>query len=94
MRSPSTIPALENEGQGLSARITRNSSGFLASLSDGRKIEAGLIRDLAYAVHKAGVHVDGAHCADWREGEASLNTGTAIAFKVEMRKLVSGEMPK
>ena len=90
MQSPRAIPASKNEGQGLSARITRNSSGFLASLSDGRKIEAGAIRDLAYAMHKAGVHVDDAHCADWREGEASLSAGTAIAFKVEMRKL--GEM--
>lgn len=71
----------------LSARITRINGGFVASLSDGRKFEAEEIRDLASAVHKAGVLVDYAHCADWREGDASLGAGTAVAFKVKMRKL-------
>lgn len=70
----------------LDAKITQTPSGFLAILSDGRQIEAVDIRDLASAVHEAGVHVDDAHCADWREGDVSPGAGSAIAFKAEMRK--------
>ena len=70
-----------------SAKITATGTGYRADLGDSQHIEADEIRELAGKLHKAGVSVDSAHCADWREGDIAPGAGAAIALKVELRKL-------
>jgi len=45
-------------------------------------------RELARLLVDAGVHMDNAHCGDWREGGSYPGAGTAITLKVEMRLLL------
>lgn len=84
------MPAREAREQTvLTARVSRTTAWLRADLSNGQCIEDVDIQELARKLVLAGVHVDHAHCADWREGEASPGGGTAIAFKVAMRRFAA-----
>jgi len=87
-RFDSGAAALQGIQMTLSAYITLDRDGFNAALSDGRALRAPEIRALAAMLVSAGVHVDHAHCADWRAGDAAPGAGHAIALKAEMRRLV------
>jgi len=72
---------------GLTALVTTEGNEFKAALSNGRALFSGEIRELGKMLFKAGVEVDNAHCADWRNREDSPTAGQAIALKMEMRRL-------
>ena len=75
------------------ARITETETGFRAVLTDGTKIVAATIPKLAWALFDYGIRADTAHCGDWREGEQAMTAGSAIALKVELRRLNSTKGP-
>jgi hypothetical protein len=68
----------------LTARITYEDEGLIARLSDGRSLVERDPRKMALKLLDAGVHVDNAHCADWREGDIAPAKGHAIALKHQM----------
>lgn len=69
----------------ITARITLEGDELKAALSDGPAIFATDPRVLAGLLVAAGVAVDHAHCADWREGDMAPTAGQAIALKSAMR---------
>ena len=71
----------------INARVISEGKKLKAILSDGRVFHALEPREMARNLVTAGLHVDHAHCADWREGEAAPMAGQAIALKTEMRRL-------
>lgn len=75
----------------MEAKITRNGQQFEAKLTDGRVLVSTDPRGLARLLVNAGVHVDRAHCGDWREGDSHPGAGSSIALKVEMRRLLAAK---
>lgn len=73
----------------LTAHITIEGAVLKAEVSDGRTLFAPDPRKLAAVLVNLGIHVDHTHCGDWRDGDMALMAGTAVALKVEMRRLMS-----
>lgn len=61
---------------------------FIATLSDGRRIEKGELREMASALIHAGVHLNGV-TFDWNgsTGQRMITAGQQVAFRAEMRRL-------
>lgn len=59
---------------------------FVAVLSDGRQIERSEFRDMAYALHCAGVLADAVQY-EWRAGQRMMTAGQQVALRAEMRLL-------
>jgi hypothetical protein len=59
---------------------------FIAELSDGRRLGQSGPREMAGALHAAGVAAGGARC-EWRAGHRMLTAGQQVALDAEMRRL-------
>jgi len=61
---------------------------FIATLSDGRRIEKSELRELANALIHAGVHLAGVKF-EWNgsTGQRMITAGQQVAFRAEMRRL-------
>ena len=59
---------------------------FIAELSDGRRIGQADLRELAGALHRAGVTAGNAQC-EWRAGHRMLTAGQQVALNAELRRL-------
>lgn len=70
----------------MSAGIAATPTGFIASLSDGRKIVAAGISTLAGVLFDAGVRADTTHCLAWRECDETA-ADHATVLKVELRRI-------
>jgi hypothetical protein len=61
---------------------------FVATLSDGRRIEKAGLRELADALIHAGVHLNDTKF-EWNgsTGQRMITAGQQVAFRAEMRRL-------
>jgi hypothetical protein len=59
---------------------------FVAVLSDGRQIERSEFRDMAHALHGAGV-LAAAVQYEWHAGQRMMTAGQQVALRAEMRRL-------
>lgn len=61
---------------------------FVATLSDGCRIQKAELRDLAAALIHAGVHLNGIQF-EWNgsSGQRMITAGQQVAFRAEMRRL-------
>lgn len=61
---------------------------FIATLSDGRRIEKSELRELAGALNHAGVHPNEVKF-EWNgsAGQRMITAGQQVAFRAEMRRL-------
>lgn len=70
----------------IQANIAFCKNAFIAVLSDGRRIEQPDFRDMAYALHCAGVRADHIQY-DWQAGQRMITAGQQVALRAEMRRL-------
>ncbi|WP_434516022.1 hypothetical protein AB6Q56_05010 [Dechloromonas sp. ARDL1] len=61
---------------------------FVATLSDGCRIQKSELRELADALIHAGVHINGVQF-EWNgsSGQRMITAGQQVAFRAEMRRL-------
>ena len=70
----------------ITANIGAFESEFVASLSEGRCIEAASLRDLAKSLFRVGVEAGNVQY-HWCAGRRMLTAGQQAAFAAEMRSL-------
>jgi len=70
----------------ITANIGAFESEFVASLSEGRCIEAANLRDLAKSLFRVGVEANNVRY-QWCAGQRMLTAGQQAAFAAEMRAL-------
>jgi len=70
----------------IEATVLLSKNEFIAELSDGRRINHADLRQMAGALHAAGIHSGNARC-DWRAGHRMLTAGQQVALDAEMRRL-------
>ncbi|KAB2927302.1 MAG: hypothetical protein F9K30_04365 [Dechloromonas sp.] len=70
----------------IEATVLLSKNEFVAELSDGRRINQADLRQMAGALHAAGIHSGDARC-DWRAGHRMLTAGQQVALNAEMRRL-------
>ena len=58
---------------------------FIATLSDGRRIDQSDLRGMAGALHQAGVTANGV-CFEWCSGQRMVTAGQQVALRAEIRK--------
>lgn len=68
------------------AKITFFKSEFVATLSDGRRIERHDWREMALALFAAGVQGKDV-VYEWHSGQRMITAGQQVALKSEMRRL-------
>lgn len=59
---------------------------FVAALSDGQRIEQAGLRDMAQALHRAGVSAGAVHY-EWQTGQRMITAGQQVALKAEIKRL-------
>ncbi len=62
---------------------------FIASLSDGRRIERHDWREMALALFRAGVDGNAVEY-EWRSGNRMITAGQQVALRAEIRRLAHG----
>ncbi|PKO90175.1 MAG: hypothetical protein CVU18_01625 [Betaproteobacteria bacterium HGW-Betaproteobacteria-12] len=70
----------------IQASVLLSKNEFIAELSDGRRIGQADLREMAGALHQAGVQAENAQC-EWRAGHRMLTAGQQVALSAEMRRL-------
>lgn len=70
----------------INASVVLEKNEFVADLSDGRQIRQSGVREIAGALHRAGVLAQNAQC-EWRAGHRMLTAGQQVALNAEMRRL-------
>jgi DNA-binding IclR family transcriptional regulator len=70
----------------INASVVLEKNEFVADLSDGRQIRQSGVREIASALHRAGVLAQNAQC-EWRAGHRMLTAGQQVALNAEMRRL-------
>ncbi len=70
----------------INASVVLEKNEFVAELSDGRQIRQSGVREIAGALHRAGVLAQNAQC-EWRAGHRMLTAGQQVALNAEMRRL-------
>lgn len=58
---------------------------FVATLSDGRQLNQSDLRELANALHRAGVMAKGVQY-EWRTGQRMITAGQQVALLAAIRK--------
>ena len=70
------------------ASVMFQKNEFVATLSDGRRIERSDWREMALALYTAGV--DGSAVEyEWRTGQRMITAGQQVALRAEIRRLAS-----
>ncbi len=68
------------------ATVALFKNAFIATLSDGRNIENTELRDMARALHHAGVSATEVEY-EWRPGQRMITAGQQVAMRAEIRRL-------
>jgi hypothetical protein len=68
------------------ASVTLTQGGFVAALSDGRRVDRPDFREMAEALHRAGVGAEAVSFA-WDAGQRMLTAGQQVALRAELRRL-------
>ena len=84
--SPRYALPIGGESMTIQANIALSRSDFVAELSDGRRLVKPNLRDMAAALHDAGVMARGTLC-EHRADHRILTAGQLVALKAEMRRL-------
>lgn len=69
-----------------SANVAFYRNEFVATLSDGRQIEESEFREMAYALHRAGVQANDVYY-EWHAGQRMMTAGQQVALRAEIRRL-------
>lgn len=77
---------------GISAIVAASEHFFVATLSDGRQMEARTLNELAKVLHFLGVHAEAVRC-EWHPGERMMTAGQQVALNAAIRSLEFGEHP-
>ena len=72
------------------AKVMFFKNEFIASLSDGRRIERRDWREMALALYSAGVE-GGAVDFEWGAGQRMITAGQQVALQAEIRRLARTE---
>lgn len=77
----------------ISATIVLFKNEFIASLSDGHRIEQSDLREMANALHRAGVLV-GDIQFEWNgsAGQRMITAGQQVALRAELRRLARNKV--
>ena len=70
----------------ITANVAYFKGEFVASLSDGRRIERHDWREMAQALYEQGVR-DNAIDYQWRTGQRMITAGQQVALRAEIRRL-------
>jgi hypothetical protein len=70
----------------ITANVAYFKSEFVASLSDGRRIERHDWREMAQALYDLGVD-DSAVQYEWHNGQRMITAGQQVALRAEIRRL-------
>lgn len=70
----------------ISANVAYFKSEFVASLSDGRRVERHDWRAMAQALYELGVD-DSAVQYEWHNGQRMITAGQQVALRAEIRRL-------
>jgi len=70
------------------ASVMFQKNEFVATLSDGRRIERGDWREMALALYTAGVEYSAVEY-EWRAGQRMITAGQQVALRAEIRRLAS-----
>ncbi|RIX47623.1 MAG: hypothetical protein D3M94_08125 [Rhodocyclales bacterium GT-UBC] len=68
------------------ATVALFKNAFIATLSDGRSFENTELRDMARALHNAGVSAAEVEY-EWRTGQRMITAGQQVAMRAEIRRL-------
>ena len=74
----------------ISAIVTASQHLFVATLSDGRQMEARTVTELAKVLHFGGVQTQAVRC-EWHSGQRMLTAGQQVALSAAIRSLECGE---
>lgn len=69
---------------GIKANIALLTDQFIATLSDGQRIEQSGLRKMADALHRAGVKANGVSY-EWRAGLRMITAGQQVALRAAIR---------
>lgn len=70
----------------INATVAFFKNEFVATLSDGRRIEQSDLREMASALHRAGTHANEVEY-EWRAGQRMITAGQQVALRAEIRRL-------
>lgn len=68
----------------IQASVALSMDQFIATLSDGQRIERSELPKLAYALHRAGVSASAVKY-EWRAGLRMMTAGQQVALCADMR---------
>ena len=68
----------------IQANIALLTDQFIATLSDGQRIERSGLRKMADALHRAGVKANAVHY-EWRAGLRMITAGQQVALRAAIR---------
>ena len=74
------------------ASVMFQKNEFVATLSDGRRIERRDWREMALALYSAGVDSNAVEY-EWRTGQRMITAGQQVALRAEIRRLASTATP-
>lgn len=76
-----------------SANIVLFKNDFIASLSDGHRIEQSDLREMASALHRAGVSAGDVQF-EWNgsAGQRMITAGQQVALRAELRRLAHSKV--
>lgn len=70
----------------IQANVTFFGNDFVATLSDGRRIEHADFHEMAQALHCAGVQANDVQY-EWCAGQRMITAGQQVALRAEIRRL-------
>jgi len=74
----------------ISAIVTASQDIFVATLNDGRQMEARTLNELAKVLHFGGVETTAVRC-EWHAGLRMLTAGQQVALNAALRSLEGSE---
>jgi hypothetical protein len=77
---------MEGLAMTISASVSFFKSGFVASLSDGQRVERRDWREMAQALYALGV-TSNAVDYEWHNGQRMITAGQQVALKAEIQRL-------
>lgn len=83
-----SVTSPQDEGE-ISAIITASEHIFVATLNDGRQLEAHTVVELAKMLHLLGVLTGTIRC-EWTSGKRMLTAGQQVALNAAMHSLKCG----